>query len=645
MVRDTVQLETAVSTISQEYLLEFTSEYGISEDLHPELPIPEERIVDFLEGKGIPTVAKWRTSAPKDEIPARDTYSVEAVKTGTRPRATHEVSLLTVTASRVIEMEDLATTTDSFGVPLTIERSPVDFANENPSQQSTGGNETEDQEAGLAEEIAAMGPRVIKERHKRGNDGENMNAPPKVLKRDHADSRLTESTIGGKSLAAMGLGIRSTFPAPTLQDTLVDVSDPNPLSFANPQSIPIENVAQSSKGAAVAGDPESVNTSFTSMVGSSKSIYQSEWGVTKATVLMLRKPAKTRWITERHKVAMGSQLRLRFEHEAKLLKKSVAQVARRDQRIQARENEIKNLEALLEVETDMKKTAEAKNAKLGNVLENLCALFLDLQLSNDRLSQQVSTLQAQVTGEEKLKAAFEEFKQYEDDRVEKRCAEMGARLDALSIDFDEELYPYMLTAIAGRRWVIGHGLRLAVMKCGKSTELRQVFTYIVLAGIAKGMSRGLKYGVEHGKANLDLEAIEACDPEADTKYVAALHALRDLKYPMVEQLESLKDAPIDVIMASLHLESGTEDDALQWIRKLRPSSSQLKIPIVSAYRFSARSRYPVGRRCYTNGDIRGRGLSKMSVMNNVCNILFTSRICIGSVSCAPWESSRMHLTS
>nr|GFD16066.1 hypothetical protein [Tanacetum cinerariifolium] len=51
MGRDTVQLETAVTTISQEYLLEFTSEYGISEALHPELPGPEDRIVDFPEGK------------------------------------------------------------------------------------------------------------------------------------------------------------------------------------------------------------------------------------------------------------------------------------------------------------------------------------------------------------------------------------------------------------------------------------------------------------------------------------------------------------------------------------------------------------------------------------------------------------------
>nr|GEX95074.1 transposase (putative), gypsy type [Tanacetum cinerariifolium] len=51
MGRDTVQLETAVTTISSEYLLEFTSKYGISEAVYLELPGPEDRIVDFPEGK------------------------------------------------------------------------------------------------------------------------------------------------------------------------------------------------------------------------------------------------------------------------------------------------------------------------------------------------------------------------------------------------------------------------------------------------------------------------------------------------------------------------------------------------------------------------------------------------------------------
>ncbi|GKD85322.1 hypothetical protein Tco_1356476 [Tanacetum coccineum] len=51
MGRDTIQLEDVVSTISQEYLLEFSLEYFIPENLHLELPGPGDHIVDFPEGK------------------------------------------------------------------------------------------------------------------------------------------------------------------------------------------------------------------------------------------------------------------------------------------------------------------------------------------------------------------------------------------------------------------------------------------------------------------------------------------------------------------------------------------------------------------------------------------------------------------
>ncbi|GJX96637.1 hypothetical protein Tco_0352435 [Tanacetum coccineum] len=188
--------------------------------------------------------------------------------------------------------------------------------------------------------------------------------------------------------------------------------------------------------------------------------------------------------------------------------------------------------------------------------------FSDLQVSNNQLAKQVVNLQAQVTSEEKIKAAFEEFKKYEDDKVEQRCAKMDARLDKLSVDLDEELYPHMLTAITGRRWVIGYGLRLAVMKCLESSEIRQAFADVVSAGLAKGMSEGLKYGIEHGKADRDLADIKAYDPEANSKLVKALQDLKDLKYPMVDQLERLKDALMELIMASLHLNSDTGKDAL-----------------------------------------------------------------------------------
>nr|GFD20875.1 hypothetical protein [Tanacetum cinerariifolium] len=59
--------------------------------------------------------------------------------------------------------------------------------------------------------------------------------------------------------------------------------------------------------------------------------------------------------------------------------------------------------------------------------------------------------------------------------------------------------------------------------------MRQAFANVVSAGVAKGMSEGLKHGVEHGQAQLTVESIEAYDPEAEAKFVAALLSLKDLK--------------------------------------------------------------------------------------------------------------------
>ncbi|GJR98820.1 hypothetical protein Tco_0270994, partial [Tanacetum coccineum] len=420
------------------------------------------------------------------------------IKTGTLPHTTHEVPLLTVIASRQIDMDEPAATSESSGAPSTIERSPLDFSNENPLEQINEGDGAEDQgletmasvvlpdgplsTMGAApniveeEETDADAPLVSKRRHKRANEESNANASRKVLRKDFDASHPTQSTIRGKSLASIRLGASSTVSAPATRDSgRCNESRPN--------------------------------------------------------------------IVREALVRPGARY---CPQEAKLLRKSVAQVARWDQRIQAMEGEKKNLETLLEAEADMRKATEAKNAELVKEMESLRAQFIELQVSRDGLSHQVSTLQAQVTGEEKIKAAFEEFKKYEDERVSARCAEMDSRLDALSIDFDEELYPHMLTAIAGHRWVIGHGLRLAVLKCAESLELRQTFANVVFAGITKGFCDRLEYGAEQGEAKLDLAMVEGYDLKAEGKFIATMQAMKDLKYPLIDELEKLRDAPMDL---------------------------------------------------------------------------------------------------
>nr|GEV92573.1 hypothetical protein [Tanacetum cinerariifolium] len=377
MGRDTVQLETAVSTISQEYLLEFTSEYGISEDLHPELPGPEERNVDFPKGKSF-----------------RDQLS--------RPKHSPTLNLF-----RVFYIPSFNSRWMSFS-KRPGKNTPQCYTKPLDSLKNWN-----NRFFWVDERVF---PTVVNWRTSASKDEmpakDTYSAEAVTILKTHRTPIQKQSEA---LLCLVGLSRRYF-----LRDDVY-------LTFLHD-----DDRDRSFKGAAVAVDSKSKNTSFTSMVGSPESIYQPEWGVTNGCRLdapeacqdLVDHIARPMYFSELHhlhnddflkqyninlarQVAMGSQLRLRFEQEAKLLKKSVAQVARRDQSIQARENEIKNLEALLEDKTDMKKTAEAKNTKIE---------------------------------------------------------------------------------IVGRRWVIRNGLRLAVMKC------------------------------EHGKANLDLEGIEAYDPEAETKY-------------------------------------------------------------------------------------------------------------------------------
>nr|GFB56285.1 hypothetical protein [Tanacetum cinerariifolium] len=377
------------------------------------------------------------------------------VKTGSRPRAPHELPLLTLTASRVIEMDEPTVATDSSGVSSAIEKlrlilpmRPRPPARRLLLPRCRHWRSTRYYRPWRGPGCSCCSGTSSGSREpKRGREEIDANAPPKSLRRDHAD--LQPSGV----------------PA--------DVSDPDLLAFADAPSPRPADVVRSSQGVAAAGDPRSENVSSPTVVGSPGSVYRPEWGVTNGSLLdtpeacqdLVDHAAHPGYFFElRHmhnedflgqyninlarQVAMGSQLRLRFEQEAKLLRKSVAQVARREQRIQARESKIKNLEVLLEAEADMKRAAEEKGAGRIQELEKMRAQFLELQVSNERLSQQVDTLQQQVSGEETLKAAFEDYKRQQDQMVEQRCTEMDARLDAMSIDFDEELYHHMLTAIA-----------------------------------------------------------------------------------------------------------------------------------------------------------------------------------------------------
>ncbi|GJY56806.1 hypothetical protein Tco_0455921 [Tanacetum coccineum] len=469
MGRDTIQLEDAVSTIFGEYLLEFTSEYGILEGLHPEFPGPEDTIVDFSEGK-VSVYTKFFKFA-NYRIPLSQ-FLFDIL----RYYQIHLSQLSVIGAAKVSHFE---ITCRILNIIPTLNLFCVFYI---PSYNSGW---------------MSFSKRPGK------NTPQCYTKPLDSLKNWNnrffwVDERIFPTVVAWRTSALKdGMPLADSYSS-------VDVTT------LDTRRTPIQK------------QPEVLLC----LVGLSQNYFLGDdvyptFLYDDDRVLRIQRRTEglvqDEWSREipsaGHATTAEVALEAGLEKEVRKLDQEVKSLRDTITEVHGLCNQTKNLETLLEAEADMKKVAKAKNAKLTKELESLHVWFSNLQVNNNQLSQQVSNLQAQITGEEKIKAVFEGFNKYEDVRVEQRCAEMDARLDALSIDFDEELYPHMLTVIAGHRWVIGHGIRLAVMKCAESTELR------------------------------------------------------------------LKDAPIELIMSSLHLEGDTGEDAPQRVRDLRPSSSQLKIPV------------------------------------------------------------------
>nr|GEV75322.1 hypothetical protein [Tanacetum cinerariifolium] len=199
-------------------------------------------------------------------------------------------------------MDEPAVATDSSGVPSAIEKSPLDFADE----AGASGQGTAAPEVPLPEEVPVttvhggdqaalivVEPPLVQESRKRGREGIDANAPPKSLRRDHADLQPSGSSRGEKSLAAMQLCLASNIFV--YEGVPADVSDLDPLAFAHHPLLRILS-GESSQGVAAAGNPGSENVSSPTMVGSLGSVYRPEWGVTNGSLLDTPRPVKTLWI-------------------------------------------------------------------------------------------------------------------------------------------------------------------------------------------------------------------------------------------------------------------------------------------------------------------------------------------------------------
>ncbi|GKB24217.1 hypothetical protein Tco_0863618 [Tanacetum coccineum] len=214
-------------------------------------------------------------------------------------------------------------------------------------------------------------------------------------------------------------------------------------------------------------------------------------------------------------------------------------------------------------------------------------LLLKTQLADAHAEAESSRSYAQNLAEEKM-ALLVKVEQERANSADYKASchwavkylEGEEKLRKLSIEYDEELYPHMLSAIAERRWLISHGLRLAAMSALESQEVKQSFGDVVKCALARGKAEAVEELHEEKLLTVPAAQVPGYNPNAYEELVAAMEAMKLLELPHIAQLERDQDYPICVIMAGLTLaRHATKGAEAQPDYFLKPDVAQLQVPI------------------------------------------------------------------
>ncbi|GJZ05074.1 hypothetical protein Tco_0538349 [Tanacetum coccineum] len=134
-----------------------------------------------------------------------------------------------------------------------------------------------------------------------------------------------------------------------------------------------------------------------------------------------------------------------------------------------------------------------------------------------------------------------------------------ADIVAMVLHLEEKFYPHLLNTIAGRRWLLTHGMELVIAKCLNSTEYLSALGAAIGKAIEKGMQEGLSAGITHGIKGRTLTDVTAYNPSAEADYLAALYHLQSVNFSLLAELKSNKDARTKTIMNLLRLEDHLAD--------------------------------------------------------------------------------------
>ncbi|GJR84546.1 hypothetical protein Tco_0155331 [Tanacetum coccineum] len=201
---------------------------------------------------------------------------------------------------------------------------------------------------------------------------------------------------------------------------------------------------------------------------------------------------------------------------------------------------------------------------------DLDAMVHRLETSSARLQDKVATYENFIY----------QLKKFQDEKM----AKVNEKFDKLCADFvemalhlEEKFYPHILTTIFGRRWILSHGMELAIAKCLNSFEYMSVLGAAIGKVVEKGMQEGLSAEITHGSEGRKLTDVAAYNPSAEADYLSALQRLQSVDFSLIGELKSNKDASVDTIINLLRLEDTLAERL--GLTESQPNVNQLMIPI------------------------------------------------------------------
>ncbi|GJZ58487.1 hypothetical protein Tco_0613981 [Tanacetum coccineum] len=213
---------------------------------------------------------------------------------------------------------------------------------------------------------------------------------------------------------------------------------------------------------------------------------------------------------------------------------------------------------------------EISSSSLRSQNQGLVSQVHELETSSARLREQLDLYEGNMK-------RLEEFQDNLMRPLETRLAEIDADFTRCCMRFQESFHPHLLNVVAGRRWLLTHGMKLLMAKCLNSTKYMKTLGNAFGRAIEKGMQEGLEARIEHGQAGRCLTDLEAYILSAEVDFNSVVRDLYGLNFPLLQELSNKKDASTWDVMDLLRLDDAVAE-ALG-MTDLQPDVNQLMVPV------------------------------------------------------------------